>query len=88
MSQHLSKCHIVGNHMSRLICCVLPGKDLSPVKSFKPPPPPPPPCGFSCSLFYKGGCSVVIDSLFIVAPIACGVSVFGPCFVMQYIHPF
>ena len=30
------------------------------------------------------GGSVVVDSLFIVAPIVCGGSVFGSCFVMQY----
>ena len=31
---------------------------------------------------------VVADSLFIVAPIVCGGSVFGPCFVMQNLVPF
>ena len=27
---------------------------------------------------------IVVDLLFIVAPIVCGGSVFGPCFVIQY----
>ena len=40
--------------------------------------------GLNCCLFYDGG-SVVVDSLFIVAPIICGGSVFGPYFVMQYL---
>ena len=31
----------------------------------------------------RGG-SVVGDSLFVVLPIVCGGSVFGPCFVIQY----
>ena len=35
----------------------------------------------------KGGCSVV-DSLFIVAPIVCWGSVFGPCFVIHYFMSF
>ena len=33
---------------------------------------------------YAHATSVVVDSLFIVAPIVCLGSVFGPCFVMQY----
>ena len=32
--------------------------------------------------------SVVVDSLFIVAPIVRGGSVFGPCFVMLYLVSF
>ena len=36
-------------------------------------------------LLYVLGCgSVFVDLLFIVAPIVCGGSVFGPCFVIQY----
>ena len=31
-----------------------------------------------------GGGHVVVESLFIVVPIICGGSVFGPCFVIQY----
>ena len=31
---------------------------------------------------------VVLDSLFIEAPIVCGGSLFGPCFVMQYLVSF
>ena len=31
---------------------------------------------------FSGGVSVVIDLLFIVAPIVCGGSVFGPCVVI------
>ena len=31
---------------------------------------------------------VVVDSLFTVAPIVCGVSVFCPCFVIQYLLSF
>ena len=33
--------------------------------------------------FYGGG-YVFVDSLFIFAPIVCGGSVIGPCFVIQY----
>ena len=33
----------------------------------------------------RSGGSVVVDSLFLVAPIVCGCSVFGPYFVMQYL---
>ena len=33
---------------------------------------------------FEGGGSVVVDLLFIVAPIVCGSSVFSPCFVIQY----
>ena len=32
--------------------------------------------------------AVVVDSLFRVAPIVCGGSVFCPCFVMQYLMSF
>ena len=32
--------------------------------------------------------SVVVDSLFIVAPIVCVFFVFGPCFVVQYLVSF
>ena len=31
---------------------------------------------------------MVVDSLFIVAPIVCGGSVFGPCFDMQCLVSF
>ena len=31
---------------------------------------------------------LVVDSLFIVAVIVCGGSVFGPCFVIQYFVSF
>ena len=33
---------------------------------------------------FQGGCSAVVDSLFIVAPIVCMRFVFGPCFVIQF----
>ena len=36
------------------------------------------PCGFSCNTSQGGG-SVVVDSLFIIAPDVCGFFVFGPC---------
>ena len=32
----------------------------------------------------QSGSDVVVDSLLIVAPIVCGGSVFGLCFVIQY----
>ena len=32
--------------------------------------------------------SVVVDSLFIVAPMVCGGSVFGHCLVIQYLVSF
>ena len=32
--------------------------------------------------------ATVVDSLIIVAPIVCRGSVFGPCFVMQYLVSF
>ena len=41
--------------------------------------------GFS---LFEGGGFVIVDSLFIVAPIVRGGSVFGPCFVMQYLVSF
>ena len=86
LSLHLSKCHIVGNHMSQLIyhqystytyqsqtddIGMILGNWLGD------------PLG-SLSLF----CPVVVDSLFIVAPIVCGCSVFGLCFVIQYFMSF
>ena len=37
-----------------------------------------------CCPFLSGG-SVVVDPLFIFTSIVCGASVFGPCFVMQYV---
>ena len=37
---------------------------------------------------FEGGGSVVVDYLFIVAPIVCGGSVFAPCFIMQYFVSF
>ena len=36
----------------------------------------------------EDGGSVVVDSLFIVAPIVCEGILFGPCFVMQYLVSF
>ena len=42
-----------------------------------------PPSGLSCCPFKR--CGSVVDSLFIVALIVCGSSLFGPCFVMQYL---
>ena len=32
-----------------------------------------------------GGGSVVVDLFFVVAPIVCGGSVFGPCFVIHFL---
>ena len=46
-------------------------------------PPPPPPNGLGCRAFLSGG-SIVVNSLFIVAPIVCGDSVFGACFVIRF----
>ena len=40
-----------------------------------------------CSIMLLHG-SVVVDSLFNVAPIVNGGSAFGPCFVMQYLVSF
>ena len=40
-----------------------------------------PPSGFDCCPFL-GGATVIVDSLFIAAPIVCVGSVFGPCFAM------
>ena len=41
-------------------------------------------CGFGCCPFQ--GCGpVVVGSLFIVAPTVCGIFVFDPCFVVQYL---
>ena len=56
------------------------GEDLVPENAFKPPPPPTPipsQCG-----------SIVVGSLFIVAPIVCDGLMFGPCFVVQYFVSF
>ena len=39
---------------------------------------------FDCCQFKCCG-SVVVEALFIVAPIVCRCFVFGPCFVMQYL---
>ena len=44
--------------------------------------------GFSCCPFQSSGSVIVIDSLFIVAPIVCGGFVFGPCFVGQCLVSF
>ena len=41
------------------------------------------PSGIGFCPVYGGG-YVVVDLLFIVAPIACWGSVFGPCFIIQY----
>ena len=38
-------------------------------------------------MVFKGAGSFVVDLLFIVAPIICEGSVFGPCFVVQYLCP-
>ena len=38
--------------------------------------------GFSCCLFLGS------DALFIVTPFVCGGSLFGPCFVIQYLATF
>ena len=46
----------------------------------------PPSCSGSC-MFYGGG-SVVVESLFIAAPIVCWSSVFDPCFINQYFVTF
>ena len=46
------------------------------------------PLGLGCCLFLCGGSVVVVDSLFNAAPIVCGGSVFGPCFVVQYLCLF
>ena len=46
------------------------GEDLVPVNAFNPDP-------------YCGG-TAVVDLFFIVTPIVCGDSAFGPCFVIQY----
>ena len=35
--------------------------------------------------FYRGACVVVVDLLFIVAPIVREGSVFDPCFAIQYL---
>ena len=44
-------------------------------------------CILGCYPFLSGG-SVFVDSLFIVAPIVRGGSVFGPCFAIQYLIPY
>ena len=45
------------------------------------------PCGFSCCTFQGDG-SVVVDSLFLIAPDVCGFLCLVPVFVMQYIMSF
>ena len=40
-----------------------------------------------CSPFLGDG-SVVVDSLFIIAAVVCGSSLFGLCFVLQYLVSF
>ena len=35
----------------------------------------------SAAITSQGGGSVVVDSLFIIAPDVCGFFVFGPCFI-------
>ena len=47
----------------------------------------PPPQWLRLLSVLRHGGSVVIDSLFIVAPIVCVGSVFGPCFVIQNLCP-
>ena len=37
---------------------------------------------------FSGGGSVVVNSLFVVAPIVCGEFVFGPCVLMQHLVSF
>ena len=55
----------------------------SKINGSPPHPPSPSPSGLGYCLFLVGG-SIVVDSLFIVAPDVCGGCIFGPCFVMQY----
>ena len=43
--------------------------------------------GTGCCPFYCGG-DVAVDLLFIVAPIVCGGSAFGPRFVILYLVSF
>ena len=45
------------------------------------------PCGFSCCTFQGDG-SVVVDSLFLIAPDVCGFLCLVPVFVMQYLMSF
>ena len=45
------------------------------------------PCGFSCYTFQCDG-SVVLDSLFIMAPDVCGFLCLVPVFVLQYLMSF
>ena len=49
------------------------GKDLEPVKCNLPHP-------LGCCPFQGGGFVVIV----IVAPIVCGIFVFGPCFAVQF----
>ena len=49
---------------------------------------PPPLSGFSCCPFQSSGSVIVIDSLFIAAPIVCGRFVFGTYYVMQSLVSF
>ena len=55
---------------------IIQGEDLVPVKCKYTPN------GLGCCPFLSNG-SVVVNSLFNVAPNLCGGSVFGPSFVMQ-----
>ena len=41
--------------------------------------------GFCCCSFFYGGGSVMFDSLLNVSSVVCGIFVFGPSFVTQYI---
>ena len=45
------------------------------------------PCGFSLCTFQGDG-SVVVDSLFLIAPDVCGFLCLVPVFVMQYLMSF
>ena len=45
------------------------------------------PCGFSCCIIQGDG-SVVVDSLFLIAPDVCGFLCLVPVFVMQYLMSF
>ena len=49
---------------------------------------PPSHCsGLGSCPFYASGCVVVVDPLLIVAPIVCGVFVFGPCLLLNTLCP-
>ena len=66
------------NHLKLNKCCVLTTAE-SRVKIH--------PCGFSCCTFQGDG-SVVVDSLFLIAPDVCGFLCLVPVFVMQYLMSF